>query len=125
MSHGLHMSMMIGDLVILEAHKAGARYVSEIEINLGKLACFSVKQIETYLMMRLENSVAEGAEVKINEIEPEARCDECKFEGKLVLSPQNKERIEFYQPICPNCKSSSITITKGKECKLIQLKIIQ
>ena len=124
MSHGLHMSMMIADIVILEARKKGATYVSEIEIDLGKLACFSIKQIETYLMMRLENSVAEGAEVIINRIDPEAHCHDCSFEGKLLKISQDIDRIEFYEPLCPNCKSNSITITKGKDCKLRSLKII-
>ncbi len=124
MSHGLHMSMMIGEMIILEAEKHNARFITEIDIELGKLSCFSKEQIETYLLMRLENTVAEGAEVNIKEIIPEAFCETCSFEGELREAPQFNIGIEFYEPRCPRCNSSDITLIKGKECKLTQIKLI-
>lgn len=125
MSHGLNMSNIIGEAVLLQAEKTRARYVTEVNIELGKLACFSRRDMENYLLMRFENTVAEGAEIKVTEIIPKILCNECNFKGELQAFLQNIINMEYYRPRCPKCESININLLKGKECTLKQIKIIQ
>ena len=125
MSHGLHMSMIIGEAVLLQAEKNGARYVSDVDIELGKLSCFSKQQLEHYLSMRFEDTLAEGSRINIKEIDPEVYCENCHFEGRLTASKERYQGIQVFQLKCPNCSSENIAIRKGRECKLRQISIIQ
>jgi len=68
----------------------------------------------------LELDLDEGADIVIEEIPIEIECKSCNYEG-LVGS----DELDHYMPIvkCPQCEDVSISITKGRECNVKNIKI--
>lgn len=124
MPHGLSTSLWLANTVLYEAAKHHARKVVLVEIELGKLSCFNPEQLLSWLEIGLDNTLAEGAEIKIETIEPEISCSACGYRGHLAVKEEQAYPDALPRFSCSACDSSEITIEKGRECKIKRIGLI-
>jgi len=105
--HELSMAQGIINAVIDTAESNNATEVTEVGIEIGRLAMINM------LSVLVENTIVEDADIKIEEIPVEIDCPECGFKGVAELDDK-----DHYAPIvdCPKCGNKRISILNGKDC---------
>lgn len=111
--HELSMAQGIINAVIDTAESNNATEVTEVGIEIGRLAMINPEQLRFMLSVLVENTIVEDADIKIEEILVEIDCPECKFKGVAELDDK-----DHYAPIveCPKCGNKRISILNGKDC---------
>ena len=110
--HELSMAQGIIDAVIETAESNNATEVTEVTIELGRLAMVNPEQLGFILGVLVENTILEDAKIVFEEIPVEIECNDCSFHGIAILDDK-----DHYAPIvkCPECESYSIEILNGKD----------
>jgi hydrogenase nickel insertion protein HypA len=118
--HELSMADAIVKTAIDVAEKNDAQEITEVTIEVGKLAMLNPEQLKFMIEVLSEDTLLEKAEVVINEIPIEIKCRSCNFEGLAV-----SDDSDHYVPIvtCPECEGRDIEIIKGRECNVKTIKI--
>lgn len=111
--HELSMAQGIINAVIETAENNNATEVTEIGIEIGRLAMINPEQLKFMLSVLVENTIVEEATIKIEEIPVEIECSECGFKGEADLDDK-----DHYAPVveCPKCENRRISILNGKDC---------
>ena len=109
--HELSIALSIINLAIKEAEKSNATRVSELEI--GEMAGVNIEALEFSMSIAMQNTILEGAKVRIVEIRSLAVCRDC----KTRFSP-----VSMFDP-CPRCYSHEIEFLRGRELRLKSLLI--
>lgn len=111
--HELSMAQGIIDAVLKTAEENNASEVTEVSIEIGRLAMINPEQLKFMLGVLIENTIVENAKIEIEEIPVEVECPECGFQGNAVL-----DDLDHYAPIvtCPKCDNKRISILNGKDC---------
>ena len=107
--HELSIALSIINLAIKEAEKSNATRVSELELEIGEMA----EALEFSMSIAMQNTILEGAKVRIVEIRSLAVCRDC----KTRFSP-----VSMFDP-CPRCYSHEIEFLRGRELRLKSLLI--
>ena len=111
--HELSMAQGIINAVIETAESNNATEVTEVGIEIGRLAMINPEQLRFMLSVLVENTIVEEAEIKIEEIPIEIDCSECGFHGEDQVDDK-----DHYAPLveCPKCKNRRVSILNGKDC---------
>ena len=111
--HELSMAQEIINAVIETAESNNATEVTEVGIEIGRLAMINPEQLRFMLSVLVENTMVEDAVIKIEEIPIEIECLECEFHGEAQVDDK-----DHYAPLveCPKCKSRRVSILNGKDC---------
>lgn len=111
--HELSMAQGIINAVLETAENNNATEVTEIYIEVGRLAMLNPEQLRFLLDVLVENTIAENARIDISEIPVTISCPECGYEGIA-----NLDDSDHYAPIieCPNCENMRISILDGRDC---------
>ncbi len=111
--HELSMAQGIINAVIETAETNNATEVTEVIIEIGRLAMINPEQLRFMLDVLVENTIVENAEIKIDEIPVEIECLECGYKGEA-----NLDNLDHYAPMveCPKCENKRIAILNGKDC---------
>ncbi len=111
--HELSMAQGIINAVIETAESNNATEVTEVGIEIGRLAMINPEQLRFMLSVLVENTIVEDAEIKIEEIPIEVDCPECGFHGEAQVDDK-----DHYAPLveCPKCKNRRVSILNGKDC---------
>lgn len=111
--HELSMAQGIINAVLETAENNDATEVTEIYIEVGRLAMLNPEQLRFLLDVLVENTIAENAEIDISEIPVTISCPECGYEGVADLDDS-----DHYAPIieCPECGNLRISILGGRDC---------
>ena len=111
--HELSMAQGIINAVLETAQTNDATEVTEIYIEVGKLAMLNPEQLRFLLDVLVENTIAENAKIDISEIPITVNCPECGYNGI-----GNVDDSDHYAPIikCPKCDNLRISILGGKDC---------
>lgn len=107
------MAQGIINAVIETAETNNATEVTEVIIEIGRLAMINPEQLRFMLDVLVENTIVENAEIKIDEIPVEIECPECGYKGEA-----NLDNLDHYAPMveCPKCENKRIAILNGKDC---------
>jgi hydrogenase nickel incorporation protein HypA/HybF len=118
--HELSMADAIVKTAVDVAEKNDAQKITEVTIEIGGLALLNPEQLKFMIEVLSEDTLLEGADIIIEEISIEIECKSCNYEG-----PVGSEELDHYMPIvkCPECQDVSISITKGRECNVKNIKI--
>ncbi|MEL7671529.1 hydrogenase maturation nickel metallochaperone HypA [Methanobacterium sp.] len=118
--HELSMADAIVKTAIDVAEKNDAQEITEVTIEVGKLAMLNPEQLKFMIEVLSEDTLLENAEVIVNEIPIEIKCRSCDFEGLAV-----SDDSDHYVPIvtCPECEERNVEIIKGRECNVKTIKI--
>ncbi len=106
--HEMSIALSIIDAVTARAKEEQARKVSAIELEIGKISGVETESLKFCFSAAAKNTIAEGAELAVREIEPVAECEKC---GKRFP-------VDFYYAQCSACGSLDITLVSGKELSI-------
>lgn len=122
--HELSISQAIAELVLQESEKKEAKKVLLVELEIGQLSMFNPEQVEFWLKLAFEQTLASEAKIQIEAIKPEIRCFDCEYEGEIEV--EDDPLYHFLTPIikCPSCGSAKIEIEKGRDCLLKKIEVL-
>lgn len=113
MMHELGIMTGVMEVVEKTAVEAGADKVLSITLSVGEMT----EAIEDALMFAFEalseNTIADGAELKINMIKPKSVCLECGEEF---------EHDRFHM-LCPKCGSAFSKLIAGREMQIDSIEV--
>ena len=100
-------AIVTGLMRILETHAAqhGAARISRVRLKVGRLRAVEPQQLRSCFEMFAEGSIADGAELVIDEIGVRGRCRACAHEFA----------VPRYRFVCPACGGSDIEVIAGQE----------
>jgi len=122
--HETAIAQSIVETVLKEAHSHNAAGVESIEIVIGDLTFLGIEQIEFWVNTNLEGTIAQGAKLIFKREKGELLCKNCGYSGELKI--KEDPAYHFHLPFfaCPECSSSDIEITKGKESIIKSIRLI-
>ena len=109
------MGIMSGVLqtVVASAEQAGATRVTSVQLSIGRMT-EAIEEILVFAWEALsEGTMCEGAELKVNMINPRSRCPECSHEW---------EHDRFHRT-CPNCGNALTELIAGREMQLDSIEV--
>lgn len=104
----MHETAIVTGLIrILETHAArhGATHITRVRLKVGRLRAVEPQQLCSCFEMFAEGTIAEGAELLIDELGVRGRCRNCAAEFAVAR----------YRFVCPGCAGSDIEVTQGQE----------
>lgn len=141
--HELSLAQNIVDSVLSEAGTKGAKRVLELGIEVGELMQIDRKALRFGLKLLMTGPVLEGARIHVRLKSASFSCRRCNSEwgmaeakrqlagvafDLLVREPDSIELPLHFFPYlypafirCPNCGSSDISVSEGKEIELTKL----
>jgi hydrogenase nickel incorporation protein HypA/HybF len=110
--HELSMAQGIINAVLDTATANNATEVTEVSVEVGRLAMINPEQLQFILGVLVENTIMEDAEINFEEIPAEIQCFDCNFEGEAILDDK-----DHYAPMvkCPKCDSLNVETLNGKD----------
>ncbi|ADC47483.1 hydrogenase nickel insertion protein HypA [Methanobrevibacter ruminantium M1] len=118
--HELAMAQGILNAVLETAEANNAIEVTEIVIEIGKLAMLNPEQLKFMLGVLCSETIAENAELIVEDIDVEIKCHNCDFEGVA-----NVDDSDHYAPmiLCPKCESHRVEVKNGKDVTVRNISI--
>lgn len=92
-------------IITQQASKHGAAHVSRVTVKVGRLRAVEPQQLRACFEMFAEGTVADGAELVVEEIGVRGRCRGCATEFAVP-------RYHFQ---CPACAGNDIEVIQGQE----------
>jgi len=111
--HELSIVSGLFDTLLEQAREHGAREVTLVKLRVGKLSGVVPELLESAFDMYKKGTIAERAELVIEEIPLAIRCRSC-------LAEISKDEFAF---ICPSCRSTDIEILGGTELFLEKIEL--
>ncbi len=110
--HELSMAQGIINAVLETAESNNATEVTEVTLEIGRLAMINPEQLQFMLGVLVENTIMEDAKINIEDIPAEIDCGDCDFKGVAILDDS-----DHYAPLvkCPKCDSLKVEILNGKD----------
>lgn len=104
----MHETAIVAGLMRIiteQAAKHGAAHVSRVTVKVGRLRAVEPQQLRACFEMFAEGTVADGAELVVEEIGVRGRCRECATEFD----------VPRYRFECPACAGKDIEVIQGQE----------
>lgn len=104
----MHETAIVTGLIrILETHAArhGATRIRRVRLKVGRLRAVEPQQLRSCFAMFAEGTIADGAELVIDELGVRGRCRACAQEFPVAR----------YRFVCPGCAGNDIEVTQGQE----------
>jgi len=105
--------MNIVEIAETEVKKANATKVSEITLEIGKMAGVVIEALEFAMEEAVKDSVLQNSKLIIKEKAAKAKCDKCNHIYEIE---------EIYSP-SPKCQSFYSDVIEGKELKVLSMSI--
>ena len=102
--HEAALAESILKIAIDTAEKNQAKKISAVGLKLGYMAGVEVEALNLSFKVLSENTLAQGAELKINRVPISAKCNKC---GKIF-------EVSHYNFFCPECEGILI-LQSGRE----------
>jgi hydrogenase nickel incorporation protein HypA/HybF len=109
------MALMASMLEIIQdqARQEGFSRVLRVVLEVGRLSAVDPEAMRFAFDVGTQDSVAQGAELTIQETEGLARCISCGTEAQVLA---------FYDP-CPACGRVPLEIVAGRDMRLVSLDV--
>ena len=92
--------------------------VKEVRLEIGELTFLGEDQLSFAYEVLGKDTILEGSELSVKEIEATVRCDECGYEGGVEYSDEKAFHLNVPVNSCPECGAKP-EIVKGKENKIV------
>ena len=118
--HEFSMAQGILNAVLETAEENDANKVTDIVIQIGKLAMLNPEQLTFMLNVLIEDTIAENANIVIEDIDVEIKCCNCVYEGIGDVDDS-----DHYLPmiLCPKCESHRVNVLNGKDVTIKNISI--
>jgi hydrogenase nickel incorporation protein HypA/HybF len=122
--HEFSISSEIVRTVLEEAEKNRGKKVLSIQLEIGELTLLNQEQVTFWIQELFKGSVAEGARVRVKEIQARIKCESCGYEGRNTSD--QKDLFQHLIPLsCPMCGLFQIKVEKGRECTLKKIQVLK
>jgi len=111
--HELSIAQSILSIAENAVPKNSNAVVTGIGLQIGELSSIEIESLEFAFSVIKAETLLQKAELNIEIVKGEARCNECKT---IFL-------LSSYGTCCPICKSYSMKILKGKEMKVFNITV--
>jgi hydrogenase nickel incorporation protein HypA/HybF len=111
--HEFSIAQSIMQIVLAEAHKANARSVIKVTLNIGELAGVLPESLSFCFELLAKSTIAENAVLAINRIPIRALCSGCQITFQIADN----------RYLCPRCGKTTIELTSGRELQIAQLEV--
>jgi len=109
----MSIAMNVVEIATSQALQSEARKINSISLDIGSLAGVMIESLEFCIAAVCKGTMAEGAELNINQIQARGRCRDC----------AEKFPAETYLTACPACGSFKIDIFQGQELKITTINV--
>jgi len=123
--HEFTTSQSIVNSVLNKAREEEAKKVLLVSIEIGRLTFLNPEQVEFWVKLGFEKTIASDAELHIEVIEPQISCPNCGYRGDLKVEDDPLYHIRLPSFSCPRCDSWEIKIEKGRECVIKKIEILK
>ena len=121
--HDVTAAQRIAATVLQAARGQDAERVQRVRVGLGAMAMIDPEQLEFWLEQVFRGTVAEGAEVQIEQLALRVRCGECGYEGEVEVPEDPIYHLMPYVPECPECGSDELHVRGGGECVVQSIRV--
>jgi len=111
--HEMSLAVNIVELVSGKARDAGARTITAIELEVGKLSGLMPEALAFCFAAAARDTLAEGARLEIREVDGGGRCLDC---GHAFV-------LDSLLAQCPQCEGYAVEIVQGRELQVISLTV--
>ena len=108
--HELSMAQGILNAVLETAEANDAIKVTDMVVEIGKLAMLNPEQLKFMLGVLCKDTIAENADIIIEDIDVEIKCHNCDFEGIPMI-------------LCPKCESHRVEVLNGRDVTVKNISI--
>ncbi len=110
--HEFSMAQGILNAVLETAEANDANKVTDIVIEIGRLAMLNPEQLKFMLDILVEDTIAAEANIVLEDIDVEIKCYNCDYEGIGDVDDS-----DHYAPmiLCPKCESHRVNVLNGKD----------
>lgn len=114
------MAQGILNAVLETAEANDAIKVTDMVIEIGKLAMLNPEQLKFMLGVLCKDTIAENAEIVIEDVDVEIKCYNCDFEGIADVDDS-----DHYAPmiLCPKCESHRVEVLNGRDVTVKNISI--
>ena len=113
----MHSSAVVGNILNIALETAAdydATKITEINIEVGKLNWLRSDKLKYIFSVLSKDTLAENAELIINETDVEIKCYNCDYSG-----PVNNIHDEIAPMVfCPKCGSHRVNVLKGYDLNI-------
>jgi len=110
--HELSVAQRIVEIAEEQATKSGLARVTAIKVRIGGLTTVVPEALNFCFAFAREDTLASGAELVIEEVPAEAKCNSC---------GQSFPVTDAFFLVCPSCSSPDTTLLKGQELDLLSI----
>ncbi len=103
--HELSITEDILSIVLAQAEANNAKKVTRVNLKIGKMATVVSDCVRFYFELMSKDTIAKGAEVKIEEVPIKGKCFLCKGEFEM----------DELCLVCPKCQAIGVEVVSGKE----------
>jgi hydrogenase nickel incorporation protein HypA/HybF len=122
--HELSLAMGIVKTVMNSTEGRRVERVMEIEVELGELTFVTPEQLRLAFEMASQDTIAQGAKLKIKVKQGKVRCLECGYEGKVSFRGHGEIDHRHDLPVyCPKCSGISMQILKGEGTEIKSIRV--
>ncbi len=123
--HELGITQAILDTALRYARQAGAQKITLLHLRMGALAGVVVDSVLFYFELVSQDTIAEGAQLRIETAPPRARCRACGQERELLLeSDLAGEWYAQLQSLPPcSCGQQAFELAGGFDCILDSIEV--
>ncbi len=121
--HEVATSQFLADAVLREAKERNATRVLRVEVEIGELSFLEPDQISFWVEMCFQGTVAEGADLAIELVEPLVTCQQCGYSGEPPVAQHPAYHFELPIFQCSRCGSPRLKVERGRECLLRRLEL--
>jgi len=111
--HEMSIALDILRSVEETSRQHSATDVTRIRVEVGALAGIFVSALDFCLDVAKRNTIAESAEIQIDEIAGTGQCPLCK-----TVVP-----LQTLHTVCPKCSDAFVSVTSGNELRILDIEI--
>ncbi|MDW6002019.1 hydrogenase maturation nickel metallochaperone HypA [Vibrio mangrovi] len=111
--HELSLSLKTIDLVVEHARRQECSRVTAVTLGIGRLSCIEPEALLTGLQFASRDTLAEGAQFKVDMIPAIAWCEHC----------HQQVEIDSHYTGCPVCHQYQLVVETGEELKIKSIEV--
>lgn len=109
--HELHWTENMLETVLAHGRANRVSKITAIHLEIGELREFVDEWVQRYFEHLSKNTLAEGAQLKIEKIPVSLKCDSCNTTFQVDARSDG-------DVFCPKCKESQCSIVEGMEYRI-------
>ncbi len=118
--HEFSVAQSIVDTILQVAKANEATQVLEVNLEVGEISLVNMDQLNWYIDMLTEKTIAKGMKVKVMEMSTTILCTACGYEGGVNYEEKSQHGGHLKVPVfeCVECGSPETKVQEGRELRI-------